>query len=213
MTQAPDQLHGERLVTGAAGDSDSLPAEQDDAVLARRAAAREPAAWSLIYERYHQPLYRYARARVGVAAAEDVTAEIFASAVKSIAKYSGRRPLLAWLYGIARHRVADHHRGLRPRDSLFARVTRLGSDSRGDTEVASAIELLGSSAGDPGASVEQLDLAPALGRLTDDQREVLVLRHFVGLTTAEIARLLERQPSAVYSLEARALARLRKDLA
>jgi len=201
------------MIRVIAGEPGIESAEESDEALGRRAAAREPAAWSLIYERYHQPLYRYVRARVGGSAAEDVTAEIFASAVKSIGRYSGQRPLLAWLYGIAKHRVADHHRRVRPRESLLARVTRLGTSGSGDTEVASAIELLGSSAGDPGARAELLDLAPALGRLTDDQREVLVLRHFVGLTTAEIARLLDRQPVAVYSLEARALARLRKDLA
>jgi RNA polymerase sigma-70 factor, ECF subfamily len=186
--------------------------EDGDAALARLAADRDPAAWASIYERYHQPVYRYVRARVGTAAAEDVAAEIFASAVQSIAKYSGQRPLLAWLYGIAKHRVADHHRRVRPRESVLQRLTRLGSASGGDADVASAIELIGSSVDDPGARAELLDVAPALGRLTDDQREVLVLRHFVGLTTPEIASLLNRQAAAVYSLEARALARLRKDL-
>jgi RNA polymerase sigma-70 factor (ECF subfamily) len=186
--------------------------EETDATLARRAAAREPEAWTSIYERYHRPIYRYARARVGSGAAEDITAETFASAVQSIAQYSGERPLLAWLYGIAKHRVADHHRRVRPRDSLLERLGYIGSRSDGTIDVASAIELLGSSAGDPGARAELLDVAPALSRLTGDQREVLVLRHFVGLTTAEIATLLNRQAAAVYSLEARALARLRKDL-
>lgn len=190
----------------------SAATDSDDAALARRAAEREPAAWASIYERYHQPLYRYTRARVGSAAAEDVTAEIFASAVQSIGKYSGQRPLLAWLYGIAKHRVADHHRHIRPRESLLQRLLPGGSRGDTETEVVSAIELLGSSADDPGARAELLDVAPALGRLTADQREVLVLRHFVGLTTPEIATLLNRQPAAVYSLEARALARLRKDL-
>lgn len=217
-THARNRESGERLLN-VPDDAPGVPLaldrslEEGDAALARRAAEREPDAWTSIYGRYHRPIYRYARARVGSTAAEDVTAEIFASAVQSIAKYSGQRPLLAWLYGIAKHRVADHHRRVRPRESLLERVTHVGSRGSGDIDVASAIELLGSSAGDPGASAELLDVAPALGRLTGDQREVLVLRHFVGLTTAEIATLLNRQAAAIYSLEARALARLRKDLA
>ena len=210
-THARTPQHRDLSLTAPGGDPGTPTALETDAALARLAAERDPAAWASIYERYHAPVYRYVRARVGSAAAEDVAAEIFASAVQSIAKYSGQRPLLAWLYGIAKHRVADHHRRVRPRESLLQRLTHIGSRD-GDAEVASTIELLGSSIDDPGARAELLDVAPALGRLTGDQREVLVLRHFVGLSTAEIAVLLDRQPAAVYSLEARALARLRKDL-
>jgi RNA polymerase sigma-70 factor (ECF subfamily) len=188
------------------------PSDGSDAALARRAAEREPAAWAEIYARYHQPVYRYTRARVGSAAAEDVTADIFAAAVQSIAKYSGQRPLLAWLYGIAKHRVADHFRRTLPRESLLQRLNPLRSRDEGEFEASNAIELLGSSAGDPATRAELLDIQPALARLTTDQREVLVLRHFVGLSTTEIATLLGRQPAAIYSLEARALARMRKVL-
>ncbi len=160
----------------------------------------------------HRPIYRYARARVGQHAAEDVTAEVFASAVNSIATYSGKRPLLAWFYGIARHRVADHHRRTQPRESLLQRLTRTFTGSTDDPGIDHSIEALGSSEHDPGARAALLDLAPALHRLTPDQREVVVLRYLVGLTTPEIAAALGRRPAAIYSLEARALVRLRKDL-
>lgn len=141
-----------------------------------------------------------------------MTAEVFASAVRSIEKYSGNRPLLAWLYGIARHRVADHFRRARPRESLFARVSSGITGVTRDEEWRHTIEALGSSAGDPGTRASLMDLGPALGRLTPDQREVLVLRFLVGLTTPEIATAMGKGATAIYSLEARALSRLRKDL-
>lgn len=184
----------------------------EDAELASRAAARDAAAWETIYVRFHRPVFRYVRYRVGEQAAEDVTADVFVAAVTSIEKYTGKRPLLAWLYGVARHRVADHHRRMGRRESLIGRVVSLQRSSTPSGEERDALEVLAAAASDPGQRVVQLDLAPALTRLTADQREVLVLRHFAGLTTLEIAAVLGKRVAAVYSLEARALARLRRDL-
>lgn len=130
----------------------------------------------------------------------------------SIARYSGQRPLLAWLYGIAKHRVADYHRRTRPRESILARFARGITGGVDEAELRHTIEALGSSIGDPGTRAAELDVGPALQRLTAEQREVIVLRYLVGLTTPEIAAAMGRGASAIYSLEARALARLRKDL-
>jgi DNA-directed RNA polymerase specialized sigma24 family protein len=48
--------------------------------------------------------------------------------------------------------------------------------------------------------------------LPDTQRDVLILRFFVGLTTPEIAQVMGKQTTAVYSLQARAVASLRSVL-
>lgn len=58
--------------------------------------------------------------------------------------------------------------------------------------------------------VERLDLQQALGVLPESQREVIVLRHMVGLSTPEIAQTMGKSATAVYSLEARALLSLRR---
>jgi RNA polymerase sigma factor (sigma-70 family) len=57
--------------------------------------------------------------------------------------------------------------------------------------------------------VEDLDLRAAIQNLPEKQREALVLRFYVGLSTPEIAQLMGKQPAAVYSLQARAVASLR----
>lgn len=184
----------------------------EDAELARAASENDSAAWTLIYERHYDQVYRYVRARVGSGSAEDVSAEVFASAVRSIGGYSRNRPLLAWLYGIAKHRVADHFRKTRRRESTVERLWQAVPTRFDRVEDGFVVEALGSRADDPGFRIELLDLRPALERLTRDQREVLVLRHLVGLSTSEIASVMNRRAASVYSLEARALARIRRYL-
>ena len=66
--------------------------------------------------------------------------------------------------------------------------------------------------GDPAGMIEDLDLRTALQALPDSQRDVLILRFFVGLSTPEIAQVMGKQPTAVYSLQARAVASLRSVL-
>jgi len=75
--------------------------------LVRRARARSPEAWTQIYETNHAKLFRYVLARVGDQhIAEDLTATVFVEALKGIDSYVNRgRPLLAWLYTIARNAV------------------------------------------------------------------------------------------------------------
>ena len=58
-----------------------------------------------------------------------------------------------------------------------------------------------------------LELAAALELVPQDQRTAVELRHFEGLSVAEIARRMDRTPPAVSSLLVRGLKRLREVLA
>ena len=57
-----------------------------------------------------------------------------------------------------------------------------------------------------------MELARALEGLTDSQREVVALRFFAGYSTREIAAAMGKREAAIYSLEVRALASLRRFL-
>ena len=85
---------------------------RDEARLIQRAQERDPAAFAEIYDRYQPPIYRYIFHRVDdVATAEDLTGEVFARLVERIDHFTYRgRPLLTWLYTIARNLVADYRR-------------------------------------------------------------------------------------------------------
>ena len=181
----------------------------DEASLVARARENDSQAWAEIYDRYHRPVYRYVRARVfDEAAAEDLASAVFLAALQGIDRYRERgRPLLAWLYAITRHTVADHHRRTLGRGGLLGRLPGLGG--RKDPERPPE-ELAGGD--DPAEAVGRLDLRQAISRLPDAQRDVVILRHFVGLSTPEIAGAMGKKPAAIYSLEARALENLRAAL-
>jgi RNA polymerase sigma-70 factor (ECF subfamily) len=203
----------ETMSVGAALTASREREPLPDAELARLAAAGDSAAWIAIFDQYHAPIFRYIRARTDDEAASDLASDVFAAAVSSIGRYSGERPLLAWLYGIARHHVAEFHRRRQRQTPFLSRLVALWPLTN-DPERASA-HLEPPSAdpyGDPRFVETQLDVQAALARLTADQREVLTLRYFAGLTTREIASAMGRAPAAVYSLEARALMKLRSDL-
>ena len=149
---------------------------------------------------------------------------MFVGALKGISsfRYKGR-PLLAWLYRIARNVVATHQRQLlKPRDEspeggLAAPrrvIRRLMRRSRGDDAQAADHDLIAtaSSEGDPAAMVDRLDLREALRKLPANQREVVILRFFVGLSGQEVAEVTGKGPAAVYSLQARAILALREQL-
>lgn len=188
--------------------------------LLRRARELSADAWAEIYEQNYPPLYRYVHARTGEReTAEDLTATVFLEAVKSIRSYTLQgRPLLAWLYAIARNVVNYHYRSLYRKgawqpapDAPAQGLQRLVRLRRGEAELGAPSQR-GDAVGDPASLVEAWDLRRAVARLSPDQREVMILRYFSGLTTPEVARLLGKQERAVYSLQARAVKTLRRVL-
>jgi RNA polymerase sigma-70 factor (ECF subfamily) len=201
------------------------PAESDEAQLIDAAKASSSEAWARIYTSNYRRIYRYMRARIfDDDTAQDLAALVFVEAMTSIRSYSYRgRPLLAWLYRIARNIVADHcARQARERVSGEKRVVGipgaivrgLASRLRGDDGDIDSVNvaLAAQSQADPATAAETLDLRDAINSLTRDQREVIILRYHVGLSTHEIASVMDRAPSAVYSLAARALITLRRRL-
>ncbi len=214
------QRTGEQVASAEAG-----PAAVHEAELVGRAKSHSREAWTEIYDTHYRAVFRYVRARVfDDATAEDLTSTVFVGALKGISsfRYKGK-PLLAWLYRIARNVVATHQRqllkprGERPKGGLMAPRRVIGHLMRrpwrdeaqaADHDVTSTA----SSEGDPGAMVERLDLRDALTRLPANQREVVILRFLVGLSAQEAAEVMGKRPAAVYSLQARAIVALREHM-
>ncbi len=168
-----------------------------EARLVERAKQRWPSAWAEIYDTHYRTLYRYCYVRTGSeATAADLASKVYLNALEGIDRYQYRgRPLLAWLYRIAHNVVVDHLRAHQREAKALERA-------------ASARE-----AHDPGPAsqvADREDLQAALQDLTEEQRQVIVLRYYADLTTKEIAQTLERTERAIYSLEVRALAALRR---
>lgn len=185
----------------------------DEAVLAERARARDPEAWTAIYESSYQHIFRYVHARVfDRETSLDLTSAVFASAINGITRYQYTgRPILAWLYRIARNTVADHQRRALGRRGL----ERVGASVRAVAGVLRSQESDNPStptSWEPDEMAERLDLHRAVAKLPESQREVLILRFLVGLSTGEIAEAIGKETAAVYSLHARAIATLRQNL-
>jgi RNA polymerase sigma-70 factor (ECF subfamily) len=173
--------------------------------------ARRPDAWAALYDTHYRQIHRYAFVRGGSReVAEDLAATVFSRALTAIDAYSySGRPLLAWLYGIARNVVSEHRReASRASAGSLARAVRDSLGARGPL-----IPDGSSGAADPALLIEGLDLRHALARLTRDQREAILLRYVAGLSAREAGAVLGRPEGAVYSLQSRALAALRRHLA
>ena len=129
----------------------------------------------------------------GSSDADDVTSEVFASAFRSLGSFEGgEAQFVSWLFRIARNRLIDRGRaaGRRPRTDGGEAPDRAG---RVDVE-SEALSRLGNS-----------ELASVLGQLSDDQREVLVLRFVSDLSIDQVAEVMDRKPNAVKALQYRAI--------
>lgn len=163
------------------------------------AAARDDyAAFDLLYRRYVTRVYRYCYSRTDNAVdAEDLTAQTFLAALEAIGGYRGRGSFAAWLFGIAWRKCNDYHRR-----RYQQREEPLPSAE--EQAVAARAEV---------AAHEQgiLDCVQRHWRLlSEDRREVVLLRFWAGLNTAETASVMGRSRGAVKMLLSRAIADLRE---
>jgi RNA polymerase sigma-70 factor, ECF subfamily len=158
-----------------------------DRELAKRAKEGDRDAFERLYRIHHAAIYRLARFHLGTDA-DDATAETFVRAWAALPRYEDRGvPFVAWLYGIARHVVADEFRRrgrIEPRAEVPDRVVEFG-----------------------GAD-DRLDLRAAIDRLPEEQRVVIELKFLAGLKNPEIAALLETTTGAVNAKQWRALSAL-----
>jgi RNA polymerase sigma-70 factor (ECF subfamily) len=181
-------------VTGRAGLSQSELVE-----LARQ---RDSAAWSEIYSQNYTRVYRYLFGRLGhKELAEDLAAQVFLEALQSIDSYRDRGlPLLAWLYGISRNLLRNGAR----------KAGRTGEADALTLDDATEKHRAGITPG--GLDIESLDLVRGMEKLSKDQREVIVMRFFVGMSAKETGAILGKTEQAVYSLQVRAIAALRRTI-
>ncbi len=123
------------------------------------------------------------------------------AAITALPRYRERgRPFLAFVYGIAAHKVADAHRAA-GRDLAYPveSVPERRSLDPGPEQVAMESESVGRMS-------ELLEILP------DMQREILILRVVVGLSAEETASAVSSTPGAVRVAQHRALARLKSEI-
>src|SRR5918996_2886549 len=99
--------------------------------LVERARRNDREAFGDLYRLYHGAVFRLARFHIGTGA-EDIAAETFLRAWVALPRYRNTgAPFVAWLYGIARHVVADERaarRRVEPRAEPPDQSTNPGPD-------------------------------------------------------------------------------------
>ena len=173
------------------------PSEERLDELIRRAANLDREAFGELYRLYARRIHRFVAFQVNnTVLAEDLANEVWIRVMRAIGRYQHHSvpQFNAWLFRIAKNVVVDHWRAKRdtvPLDEALA-------TERGETLDAHFESL---------ARREELQVA--MQKLTEDQREVLVLRFGMGMSHREIAERMGRNEEAIRALQFRAIRSLR----
>jgi RNA polymerase sigma-70 factor (ECF subfamily) len=180
-------------------DETAAMSEADEVQLLAAALQFDEVALSELYDRYEAKIYNYIYRRCGEQAlAEDLTAQVFLKMLESIrdnkpwhSSFSG------WLYRIAHNLVIDHYRRRDRQPSVnIDDAPPTASDLEDPVETAQM-------------NIDAERLRAAIGRLTDEQSEVVSLRFLEGYSIAEVAAMVGRSEGAIKALQYRAVAALR----
>jgi RNA polymerase sigma-70 factor, ECF subfamily len=158
-----------------------------------RAKEGDREALRFLYVSYSNNIYGYVRSIVrDDHEAEDVTQHVFAKLMTTIGKYDDRGvPFFAWLLRLARNVAIDHLRANR----------------------TTPIETMPETGVSYERDIDQVHLVrEALAALPEEQREVVVLRHMVGLSPGEIAERMGRSEPSIHGLHHRGRRALQREL-
>jgi RNA polymerase sigma-70 factor (ECF subfamily) len=179
----------------------------DERSLLERARAFDRAALAEVYDAFSPAIYRYAMRPLNDAAmAEDCVTDTFSRLLDTLHAGGGPEHFLeAYLFRTAHNWITDYFRsGHRTNLSLDEMGDARGQDIPAEDETPLSV------------IAGQMDadrVRAAIVRLTDEQRQVIVLKFYEGLSNEEVASAVNKPVSAVKALQHRALAALRRALA
>jgi RNA polymerase sigma-70 factor (ECF subfamily) len=153
--------------------------QMDDAGAIRACRAGQTDAFRHLVERYQAKALAHARVLTrDDADAADATQEAFVDAFRNLRAFDSKRPFYAWFYVLLRNRC-------------FKQRTRRGTRSESGA--------VPESGRDPDVSEAQVDLWRAIGRLSPDDGELIVLKHLEGWTYDELSRAMHIPRGTVMS--------------
>jgi RNA polymerase sigma-70 factor (ECF subfamily) len=164
------------------------------------ASRADPLVFATVFDRHYDAVHRYLARRVGQDLADDLAAETFTEAFDARLRFDTTHPSARpWLLGIATNLLRHHHRSEARRLRAYARLDRpAADDARGEVERRLDAERAGPA------------IAAAVGRLSADERNVLLLFAWADLRYDEIAVALRIPIGTVRSRLNRARGRLRE---
>jgi RNA polymerase sigma factor (sigma-70 family) len=171
-----------------------------------KATRRDPEAFGAFYRRHEQAmLVYYLRHTDSAEVAADLTAETFAAALGSSRRFKpGKTPAVAWLYGIAKNKLAASRARGRVQEGARRRIS--AEPLVLTDEAMERVEELAD------AARQTEVMRDLLGRLPPDQAEAVRSRVLEERDYGEIAERLECSQAVVRQRVSRALHSLRRDL-
>ncbi len=151
-----------------------------------------------LYKEYYDKIARYAFVRIGNRTdAEDIAGEVFLKALKSIESYEDRGiPMQAWLFTIAHNMTVDYLRKKSIRKTVDIDSVTVESGRSLEAIVETSV------------NIERVK--KAMEQLSRQQREVLSLRFFGGMTSGEVGQILGKSDGAVREMQRAAIEKLRQ---
>ena len=174
-------------------------AAEDDETLALQGTTA-PAAFGELYRRHFQRVYRYHLAHTGDQAdAQDLTAQTFLAALEGLGSYRATGSFGAWLFGIARRKMALHFRS-RAKEAPLELAEALADGAPLPETVA-------------GLRLQMAGVSRALRRISPERAEAIELCIFGELTAGEAGQVMNKSEAAVKMALMRGLNDLRLRLA
>jgi RNA polymerase sigma-70 factor (ECF subfamily) len=189
-----DQTETSRRVAPASDAED----ERLVIALVDRAREGDAEAFGRLYDRFQPEIVRYLTHRTGdPEVAQDLSQQVFLKAWQAIPRYQHRgAPFRAWLYRMAHNQMVDHFRARR--QTVDVADVELPEEAEAETLVLTK-EL-------------NAQLKVALDGLSEDHRQVLVLRFLMEKSAREIGDIMGRKEVTIRGLQMRALQALRKEI-
>lgn len=150
-----------------------------------------------LYEEYYDKIARYVHVHISnKEEAEDIAGEVFLKALESLKSYREQGvPMQGWLFRIAHNLTVDYLRKMNKRRTVpIDSVVLQGNDNPANTAEK---------------NIEFKRVTKAMKKLTTEQREVINLRFFGGLTSKEVGGVLDKSDGAVREMQRAAIEKLR----
>jgi len=173
-----------------------LFSDMSDEQLIQRFVQGDSHAFDILYHRYVKVIYNRVRYVVPETDVEDVTQEVFIAAACSLPSYRGEALFSTWLRTLTKNKVAEYYRK-QSRKKETMQVDLEKAEQRSDQSNTSNLE-------------DRISLHHALSDLSENYREVILLRFAEGMRFKEIADCLDQNPEATKSLFRRAMSALEK---
>lgn len=155
-------------------------------------------AFDSLYVRYVKVVYNRVRYVIPETDVEDVTQEVFIAAVSSLASFRGEALFSTWLRKLTKNKVAEYYRK-QSRKKETMQVDLEYAEQRSDQSDENTLD-------------DRITLRCALNNLTENYREVILLRFAEGMRFKEIAECLDQNPEATKSLFRRAMSALQDEV-